>query len=111
MLWIQAGQRPQPEGVEHVDQHVFGVLLVALRDRPSVVAQAAVALDQPPVARAVVAHPSEHPVVLGRVVQARLVRVDDRQQAVAIDVSLPGQPVVVQSQLGQTFGGKRGLVG
>ena len=65
MLVVQARQGPQRERVEHVDQDVLDVLLVALGDRRGVVAETAVALDQPEVPGAVVAQPAVHAVVFG----------------------------------------------
>jgi len=64
------------------------VLVVALDDRGCVIGESPVALDQPEEARAVVAHPAEHLVVLRRVVEPGFVRVDDRQQPVAVGIAL-----------------------
>ena len=87
----QARQRAQRERVEDVDEHVLDVLVVARDDRARVVAEAARALDEPEVARPVVAHPAEDAVVLRRVVEPRLVGVDDRDQAVAVGIALRGR--------------------
>jgi hypothetical protein len=73
------------------------MLVVSGDDRPGVIAEPARALDQPDVAGEVVAHPPEHRVVLGRVVEAGFVGVNDRDEAVAIRVPVAPEPVVVKA--------------
>ena len=60
----QPRQRVQRQRVQHVDQHVLDVLVVAGDDDAGIVIQTPRAFDEPEVAGQVVAHPAEHGVVL-----------------------------------------------
>ena len=106
----QPGHRAQRQRIDDVDEYVLDVLVVARDDRVGVVAQPARALDKPEVAGPVVGHPPEHRVVLRRVVEARFVGMNDRDQAVAVRVTVAVEPVVVQAQRVESLGRETWLV-
>ncbi len=86
----EALQRQRPE---RVDQRLAEHRPARVADPPRVPAEPAVVLDQDREAEPAVGPPSPDRFELGRGVEARLVGLDDPEQAVALEVAVGEQPV------------------